>query len=194
MVLIDGSSKICYTQPKNIKDRLIGGKSPPARINRVMRGQENGFKRCNQSGCKLCPLVGEATNNGLVKSVRVSNTGEDYQIRGKLTCSSSNLLYLLTCKKGDRMCPQKPQYGGETGQTACKRFTEHHGTVTQHCHLQTKTPVGQHFRLPGHSISDISFIPVEKILSKNVFVRKARERHLINTLDLIDNGINLRLG
>ena len=169
MVLIDGSSKICYTQPKNIKDRLIGGKSPPARINRVMRGQENGFKRCNQSGCKLCPLVGEATNNGLVKSVRVSNTGEDYQIRGKLTCSSSNLLwgtnllYLLT-KKGDRMCPKTPQYGGETGQMACKRFTEHHGTVPQHCHLQTKKPVGQHFRLPGHSISDISFIPVEKIL------------------------------
>ena len=185
---------ICYTRPKNIKDRLIRAKLPPARTRMVTRDQGEGFKRCNQSGCKLCSFCGEGTQNGLVKSVRVSNTGEDLKIRGKITCSTKKVLYPLTCKKGDRVCPRKPQYGGETGQEAGKRFTEHHATVTMNCHLQTTKPVGQHFRLPGHSISDCAFVPVERIWSNNVFVRKTREKLMINKLDLIDNGLNRKLG
>ena len=111
-----------------------------------------------------------------------------------MTCSSSNLLYLLSCRKGDGVCPDLPQYGGETGQEAVKRFTEHHASVTNNCQLNTVKPVGQHFRLPGHSVSDISFVPVEKIYSNNVFVRKSREKLMINRLNLIDSGLNKCLG
>ena len=185
---------ICYTRPKNIKDRLIRAKLPPIRTRMVTREQEDGFKRCNKSGCKLCSFCGEGTQNGLVKSVQVSHTGEDYKIRGRISCSTKNILYLLTCSKGDRVCPRRPQYGGETGQEAAKRFTEHHATVTMNCHQHTTTPVGQHFCLPGHSISDCQFVPVERIWSNNVFVRKTREKLLINQLELIDHGLNKRLG
>ena len=185
---------VCFTRPKNIKDRVCRAKLPPARTNMVTREQEDGFKRCNKSGCKLCPFTGRAISNTLVKSVKVSNTGEDYMIRGRLTCGTSNILYLLTCVKSDRMCPNNPQYAGETGQEAVKRFTEHHATVTMQCHQQTTTPVGQHFRLPGHSVSDCVFVPVEKIWSNNVFVRKARERRMINQLGLIEHGLNKCLG
>ena len=156
--------------------------------------QEDGFKQCG-TNCKLCPFTGEAatTRGRLVKSVKVSNTGEDYVIRGRITCSTKNVLYLATCTKADRTCPDKPQYGGETGQEAKKRFAEHYGTITQPCHVNTTTPVGQHFRQLGHSVKDLDFIPVERIYSSYVFVRKARERHLINRLGLIDNGLNRRL-
>ena len=183
----------CFSRPKNIKDTTCRAKLYPARANMATRDKEDGFKRCGRN-CKLCPFTGEATaRRRVVKRVRVSSTGEDYNIRGNLTCSTKNILYLLTYSKADRTCPDKPQYGGETGQEAKKRFSEHFGTVTQRCHVDTTTPVGQHFRQPGHSVEDMVFTPVEKIYSSNVFVRKARERNLINKLDLIDNGLNKRL-
>ena len=186
---------ICYTRPKNIRDLLITARLPPARTNMRTRNQEvDGFKKCGMGGCKLCSFTGEGTNRGgIVKSVRISNTGEDYIIRGKMNCKSSNLLYIITCRKCDRASPDVAQYGGETGQEAVKRFTEHYGTATQACHVNTNKPVGQHFRLPGHSMADCVYTPVEKINSNNVFVRKVRERRMINNLRLIDHGLNKKL-
>ena len=86
-----------------------------------------------------------------------------------------------------------PQYCGETGKSAEERFTGHRDTITQQCHINTTLPVGEHFRMPGHSVSDMVFMPVERIFSSNVFVRKARERNLINQLDLFSNVLNRKL-
>ena len=110
-----------------------------------------------------------------------------------MNCESSNLIYLISCLKCDRTGPDNANYGGETGQKAVERFTEHYGTATQPCHFNTKTPVGRHFRLPGHTMADCVFTPVEKINSNNVFVRKARERRMINSLSLISHGLNKKL-
>ena len=49
-----------------------------------------------------------------------------------------------------------------------------------HQQLSTTTPVSLHFNQAGHSINDVSFIPIELIRSKRDSVRKAREAHLIN--------------
>ena len=125
--------------------------------------------------------------------MQISNSGEDLLIRGAMNCTTTNILYLATCSKGDRVCPDCPQYCGETGRSGEKRFTGHRDTITQQCHSATTLPVGEHFRLPGHSVSDLVFTPVEKIYSDNIFVRKARERQLINKLDLINNGLNKKL-
>ena len=86
-----------------------------------------------------------------------------------------------------------PQYCGETGQTAEKRFRGHRDSIVQPCHAGTSLPVGEHFQLPGHSLANFVFTPVERINSKNIFVRKVRERFLINSLDLIENGLNKKL-
>ena len=42
-------------------------------------------------------------------------------------------------------------------------------------------------------MADCVFTPVEKINSNNVFVRKARERRMINSLSLISHGLNKKL-
>ena len=102
-------------------------------------------------------------------------------------------MYIVTCSKSDRVCPNCPQYCGESGKTGEKRFTGHRDTITQQCHATTTLPVGEHFHLPGHSVSDLVFTPVEKIYSDNIFVRKVRERRLINDLDLINSGLNKKL-
>ena len=180
---------VCYTRGKNIREELCTAKLPPARAR--IRDTSEGFKRCGKSGCRMCPFTGLQPGQ-VQKSVMVSSLGEDIPIRGNLTCQSSNLLYIVTCEKGSRNCPQN-QYVGETGQTGEKRCSEHRNTVVQDCHQGTKKPVGEHFQGPGHSVSDMRFTPVEKIYSNNIFVRKTRERRLINQLDMIRKGLNRKL-
>ena len=93
-------------------------------------------------------------------------------IKGSMTCTSSNMLYLGTCSKGDRTCPDRPQYCGETGQSAEDRFCGHRNSVIHGCYENTTLPVGEHFRGVGHNSSNFVFTPVEKIISKNILSGK----------------------
>ena len=90
-------------------------------------------------------------------------------------------------------CLDCRHYAGETGQTAEERCSQHRNTVVQLCHQGTDKPVGAHFQGVGHSVSDMRFTPVEKVFSNNIFVRKARERLMINKFDLIRNGMNKKI-
>jgi hypothetical protein len=181
---------VCYSREKNIREQLCQAKLPPARAR--LREVEDGFKRCGKSSCRLCPFTGLRPGQ-VQQSIMVSSTGEELPIKGRLTCKSANLLYMVTCEKGAPTCPDRQQYVGETGQTGEERFAEHRNTVVQVCHQGTTKPVGSHFQGPGHSVSDMRFTPIEQIYSNNIFVRKTRERRLINTLDLIRKGLNKKL-
>ena len=179
----------CFTRGKNVREELCRALLPPARMGRQL---EDGFKRCGRASCRLCPYT-NIRQGSVLKSVKISSTGEDMAIKGNITCTTANIIYIGTCQKGDRTCSGNPQYCGETGKTAEERFVGHRNTIVQACHDQTNLPVGQHFREAGHSISDFVFTPVERIFSKNVFVRKAREKHMINQLNLISDGLNRKL-
>ena len=73
-------------------------------------------------------------------------------------------------------------------------MADHVGTVTQECHANTRTPVGQHFRSAGHTVADLLFIPIEKLApGANAFERKSREKNLINKYNLIEVGLNKKL-
>ena len=106
---------------------------------------------------------------------------------------TENCLYIGTCVKGDRTCPDRPQYLGETGQRAKDRCASHVGTIRQDCHQNTVTPVGQHFRGRGHSAENFEFTPFEKIYSKDPYIRKIREKYWINKFNMIDAGLNKKL-
>ena len=71
---------------------------------------------------------------------------------------------------------------GETGHSAKWRCFRHLGTITNESQADTTVPVGVHVRLPGHSHSDLKFLPIEKIYSKDPFVRKVRETFYIKQL------------
>ena len=179
---------ICYRRGKNLREVICRAKLPPARARRT----DTGFKRCRKAACSLCPYTG-LRQGQILKSVKVSSTGEELPVRGSITCQTPNILYLGTCTKNDRVCPEQPQYCGETGKTAEERFVGHRNTIVQACHQGSHLPVSEHFQGPGHNISDFRFTPIEKIYSSNIFVRKAREKHMINQLNLIDNGLNKKL-
>ena len=179
---------VCFSRVRNNKELLCRAKLPVSRGTVVTRGGEEGFRRCDR-GCNMCPYA----RAGVVKTVTISSTGESYPIRGQLTCNTENCLYIATCVKGDRTCPDRPQYLGETGQRAKDRCASHLATIRQNCHQNTMAPVGQHFRGRGHSAENFEFTPFEKIYSKNIFVRKIRERYFINKFNMIDAGLNKKL-
>ena len=60
-------------------------------------------------------------------------------------------------------------------------------------------PVGVHFRLPGHSHSDMVALPIERVRSQCRFVMEAREKFWIKKYDSvkvlavedIESGLNL---
>jgi len=143
----------------------------------------------------MCPHTGTLPGE-LKKEVKISSTGDTFPIKHSLTCKSKNILYLAghNAEKESRPCPDKPQYLGETMQTAQQRCREHKGTITFPCHQETKAPVGRQYRdTPGHTVADFMFVPIEKIRSSDPFVRKTRERMYINKFQMIQKGLNINL-
>ena len=53
---------------------------------------------------------------------------------------------------------------------------------------------GYHFNLPGHSESDMRITVVEKVLSKDPFMREEREKFYINKFEAKFKGMNRKYG
>jgi hypothetical protein len=92
---------ICYTRGKNQREELCRAKLPPARTRVTARGQEDGFRKCGRARCRLCPFTGQTTRPGtILKSVKLSHSGEELAIRGNMSCTSSNILYIGPVLRG----------------------------------------------------------------------------------------------
>ena len=87
-------------------------------------------------------------------SFKSHTTGAHHKIRGHITCTTSNIIYLISC----RICGI--QYIGEMKNSLKKCFYGHRSTVKTQ---KLDTPVGQHFNLPNHSISDMILQGIEAL-------------------------------
>lgn len=179
---------VCYQRVQNLGEILTRAKLPPVRPLRPRRQEGCGFKPCKQPKCPICDQLVEKRR--LQPAVTISSSGENHVISGTTTCTSSNVVYCITCTRGGRVCPTHPQYIGETGRAVRERLKEHRGTITQLGQVNTTAPVGVHFRQPGHSYSDLVLVPIEKIRSRDPMVRKVREQFYINKFSSVENGLN----
>ena len=102
-----------------------------------------------------------------------------------MSCTSSNVVYLIGCKK----CTQ--QYIGETDRTVKERFLEHKGYVTSK--MMNKS-TGEHFNQQGHRVSDMTVTVLEKIFNQNPQYRKQREKMWINRFNTKYKGLNKMSG
>ena len=69
--------------------------------------------------------------------------------------------------------------------------------LTEECWLEVRLDTlvlakttENHFNLPGHSISDMQFVILEKIYSKDPGVRKERESLFIKNFNTLYKGMN----
>ena len=96
-----------------------------------------GTRACNRLRCKTCRFVSQSCE---VKMARGT-----FRVTGSFTCTSSNLIYAIVCKRCDLV------YIGETGRTLSTRYCEHLKDVA----VGAPKPIPQHFCSPGHqSTSD----------------------------------------
>ena len=128
---------------------------------RNTRKTSTGWKKCSQP-CPVCPFA--APPKHIIDSV-VS----DYKhtIRTPVNCQSENVIYMWRCKKEN--CAEKPEnfYIGLTKRKFQNRFSEHLGYVKSD---KISEPSGDHFNLPGHKLSDIEGMVLEKVRNRNPYI------------------------
>ena len=67
------------------------------------------------------------------------------------------------------------------------RFSEHIGYIKSEKIFE---PSGDHFNLPGHSLSDMEGLVLEEVKNRNPFILKARETMMIQKFDAFRFGLN----
>ena len=137
-----------YTVGRNLKSLLV--KSKLSNTTRQQRQNLNtGYRKCTSNRCSLCNHHSQETN-----TIQSTSTKQTFQIQDKLTCTSKNIIYVITCKKCN------VQYVGETGQMARNRFNHHNSTIR----TNKQTPIGIHFNSIKHEQSDLVFTPVQQLV------------------------------
>jgi hypothetical protein len=103
--------------------------------------------KCSSMRCKACNYI----NSGSTFSS--SYNKRTFSVSGNIKCTSSNIVYLVTCRK----CSL--QYVGETSRLLRDRINDHLSRIR----LRKPTPVGLHFTSEGHRITDFSVMGIEQL-------------------------------
>ena len=165
---------VAFRRQDNIRNVLIRSKVPPV-PKRNSERQIKGTKKCGRS-CIACPFISEE------KIVKINNK-QDWKIKRKHTCESYNVIYMIECSK--ERC--KKRYIGETGRFLRSRLSDHRGYVSNKA---TDKATGDHFNLPGHSLSNMTVRVLEQVKIRDSSYRKEREKYFINLFDTYNNGLN----
>ena len=165
---------VCYSKDKNLQDHLVRATLPPLLSRTSTRSSvHQGFVKC---GKRADCSHSEATKS--IKMYKRDGSLEQLEIKKRITCTDENLVYIISCTKQKGACAKvHPQYVGETGNPSQANLLI--------CPTDTTLPVGVHFRLPGHSHTDLQFTPIEKIQSKDPYVRRIREMLFIQQFETL---------
>ena len=149
---------VAYKRPKNLRDLLVHTRPP-----RTARDKNtaNGTRQCGSARCKTCAMVQD------IQEIQFADQpGHREVIRGKFTCASTNVVYLLTCTA----C--QAAYVGETGCTLRERMNGHRSAIKN----GEDTPVADHFK-EEHSVrvSVLTSTPeevVQRSLIERAWIRR----------------------
>ena len=159
--------QICFSQPKNLKRIATQpNKSKP-------NEPDPGCAKCGK--CRVsCPILKEG------KFFRSTNTKRTYPIRQKLTCDSSYVIYLATCKK----CGG--QYVGKSTTVFKKRHSNHKMEVKK-----SIGGLGHHYGGQGCGYENLSIQIIEGVEQGNQKALCNREIFWQNQLRCyVQNGGN----
>ncbi|CAM4645092.1 unnamed protein product, partial [Caretta caretta] len=160
---------LAYRQPPNLKQILTSNHIP------YNRTTNPGTYPCNKARCQLCPHI--YSGDTIIGPNHISHT-----IRGSFTCTSTNVIYAIMCQQ----CPSA-MYIGQTGQSLRKRINGHKSDVKNY---NIHKPVGEHFNLFGHVITDMKVAILQQKNFKSRLQRETVELEFICKLDTINLGLN----
>ena len=140
-----------YTTGPNLKRKLVHS---------TFRRQQLNFRRPEQRttrppGAALCPNTRCRACSYIMpsRSFSSSHNSKSFTVRGYITCKTSNVVYLVTCRK----C--QLQYVGETSRPLADRINDHLSAIR----LKKQTPISLHFNSTEHSIADFRIQGIHRI-------------------------------
>jgi len=142
-----GSIIPAYRRTKNLKELVSPSKLKDLNTINVEEGAEK-YSRCD----KKCDLCRNYSHNSLISKSTV--TGRSYQIKENITCTTMNVIYLITCTK----C--HVQYVGSTSTEFKVRFRNHKSAMLT---KKNCCEVATHFNQSCHSLTDFTFLAIERI-------------------------------
>jgi len=154
----------------NLRKMLMLTKPPTQKPHEPEQDKETeGCFKCMKK-CTICKEHLEQTTT--LSSVKTKKT---FSIEDHLSCSSSNIIYLIDCA----VCGPV-QYVGGTGNSLQNQFYHHRSDIW----TKKNTLVARHFDGSGHTLTDLGSTAIEKIESLSLQTRKLREkfwRHKLKT-------------
>ena len=151
---------IYLSLPKVIQDNVLPVHLPTLSSNPIQS------EPCNHPRCATCSRY-----NRQMTFTSTSNK-KTFCIRHSFTCSSTNVIYLITCTK----C--KKQYVGKTTRPLRERINHHRTSIRNH---QIRY-INNHFNFPDHSLNNIS---VQAIDTTTIDKLNSLEKYWIQTLQTI---------
>ena len=133
---------VAYKRPSNLQDMLVH-----SQLNRTVNA--GSVSKCNRPRCSNCSSIVESN------SFLSTTASASFSVRENFTCASSEVIYLIICKKCNI------QYVGQTQQKCSQRMNKHKFDIKHFPDIITT--VSEHFNSPGHSIKDFSFMPIDKV-------------------------------
>lgn len=106
-------------------------------------------RKCNHPRCATCKSL------NCNKFFTSSRTKTSFLLRHSFTCTSTNLIYLITCTE----C--KKQYVGLTTKQLNTRFNHHRTNIIN----RKRTHISTHFNFLGHSLQHLTVQPIDTISS-----------------------------
>ena len=156
---------ISFRRNKNMRDNLVR-----SALRQNLPAPAGTFS-CSRARCYTCSFLNSATS--------ISGPKSNFVIRHNFTCTSSNIIYCISCSKCCKL------YIGETG----RRLSEHLRSVRNN---DVDKPVARHFNAANHSISDMKICAISPISGGNDS-RKRHEKRLIFKIGTIHpHGLNER--
>ena len=164
-----------FRSEKNISSHLVRASHP-----QPLMPDPAGTFPCNRVRCNTCPVV---SKDKLLSVVGPNNNS--FNIKEHFTCTSTNIVYILTCKRCTIL------YVGETKRRLADRVTEHLRSIRQNL---PGYPVANHFNPPsGCSIQDLMVTAAISCRGSDRDRLIAENRLIAKLGTLTPNGLNAKL-
>ena len=108
--------KMSHRRPKSLRDLLVKAKLDPEE---PLAPRPNKNRCLSWPKCNYCPQLNKSGR------IKCTVTGREYTSKYNVCCSSTNLIYCITCK----ICGI--QYVGQTEKAIKTRFSDHHGKISR---------------------------------------------------------------
>lgn len=173
--------QVVYSRGKNLRDRLVHSDLIP------VKARNTGRLAPIKPGNYKCNSCAQCNSTHKCHQFKHPRSGKNIPIKGVITCSTTGVIYLITCPCGK-------VYVGKTTRQLKQRIAEHRSTIRR---KDDTYPLACHFMEMEHTVASLRYIGIEKVetprrggdLDRILLQREAEWIHRLDSL--APRGLNV---